>query len=221
MQTEALIRGLVFPSKPVMLCVFTVLRPVLLTALSLPGWWETMHHAAYILCLVSVIKRHGTRWCECVCTCVYVSPGLHFGSRLFQNWHNPNWVIHARLSLSPPQQERICVGLYMGNVCVCVCVEKIQYVLLKGWGWAKYYRFSTKHDSVLHMYSSPPGSCNLFSLCLFSITFFFISTLLSSLASRAARWKHSQVIEWCYFLQFLHKRTRGRDTGENKIILWN
>lgn len=59
------------------------------------------------------------------CACVCVSPGLHFGSRLSQNWHKPKWVIHAKiLSLSPPHRERICVGLYMGNagVCVCLCV---------------------------------------------------------------------------------------------------
>ncbi|KAK2920293.1 hypothetical protein Q8A73_002497 [Channa argus] len=32
---------------------------------------------------------------------------LHFGSRHFQNWHKPNWVIHAK-NLSSPHQERIC-----------------------------------------------------------------------------------------------------------------
>lgn len=71
----------------------------------------------------------------CVSVCVCVSPGLYFGSRLLQNWHKPNWVIHAVSLFSvshplpppplppPPQQECICEGLCLGNVCICLCLS--------------------------------------------------------------------------------------------------
>ncbi len=58
------------------------------------------------------------RMCVCVCLQVYtLAPGFS------RTGTSPTGSSMQRLSLSLLTiTERICVGLYMGNVCVCVCV---------------------------------------------------------------------------------------------------